>query len=78
MSAWPTVFEVEAWPRERILAAINSARRAGRDEGLRAALEAATQAELEPDQDDLFYAPGERGLRAIERLLEETKERSDG
>lgn len=44
-----------------------------RSEALRAALEAVTQAELEPDSEDLFYAPGERGLRAIERLLEETK-----
>lgn len=45
----------------------------GYRDGLRAAMEAATQAELEPDSDDLFYAPGERGLRAIERLLEQAK-----
>lgn len=44
-----------------------------REDGIRAALAAATKAELEPDSEDLFYAPGERGLRAIERLLEETK-----
>lgn len=71
MSRWPIAFEGdEPWTPERIIAAINSARSAGRDDGLRAALEAAEEL-MSRDWSGTGLSPGRFIVQAIERLIEE-------